>query len=270
MINSDPDWESEVEVQAQPDLQFSSTNQPVDAFLAMLGNEMRNPLSALRGALQRWEGCRHDPAEMDELREVMQRQVRQLVRLSDDLLDLARLKQGRLEIRRDPVELGELVRAACDELRPYIEERGHTLLLSVPPEALVVHGDSSRLLQAIANLIQNAAKFTDRNGVLDVSLSAEDGMAVIRIHDNGRGIEERMLKAIFEPQSPVDPIDEVPEDGLGIGLRLVKAVVEHHGGSVAANSGGAGLGSEFVVRLPLSASSASLRTAQPQPTRELM
>jgi len=251
MINSDPDCGSEVEVQEEPDLQFLSTSQPVDAFLAMLGNEMRNPLSALNGALQRWEGSRHDPAQMDTLREVMQRQVRQLVRLSDDLLDLARLKQGRMEIRREPVELGELVRAAHDELRPYIEERGHTLLLSVPPEALVIHGDSSRLLQAIANLIQNAAKFTERNGALSVRLSVEDGMAAIRIHDNGRGIEERMLKAIFEPLSPVDPIDASPEDGLGIGLRLVKAIVEHHGGSVTASSAGTGLGSEFVVRLPL-------------------
>ena len=244
---------------------IGEANRHTDEFLATLGHEMRNPLGALSGALHLCRENRNDPAQLDELFGIMQRQVRQLVRLSDDLLDVARIQQGKLRIQREEIALQPLIEGALEEVRPFIQERRHTLIVSVATEEMVVCGDASRLTQVFANLIQNAAKFTDSHGNLCVSLGREDQTAVVRIRDNGRGIEPQMLSAIFEPFVQAEHPRVPQNNGLGIGLRLVKTLVELHGGTVAASSTGLGHGSEFVVRLPLTASGAASQTAAGTP-----
>ena len=231
--------------------QFLDANRRTDEFLATLGHEMRNPLSALSNALQVWPDALHDPAQMEALRHIMLRQVRQLTRLSDDLLDVARIAHGKLELRREYVELRQLIDGACEEVRPFIDDCGHALTVNVPTEPLVVFGDPSRLLQVFANLIQNAAKFTGRNGSLCITAEPRERMAVVRVRDNGPGIDERLLPAIFEAFTQADGARTSANDGLGIGLRLVKTIVELHGGSVAVWSQGLGRGSEFTVQLPV-------------------
>jgi CheY-like chemotaxis protein/two-component sensor histidine kinase len=227
------------------------TNRRTDDFLAMLGHEMRNPLSALGNALQVWERASLSQVQMEELRHLMQRQVRQLVRLSDDLLDVARIAQGKLELRLSQVELKRLIQDACEEVRPFIDLCGHALTVRMPPMPILMQGDASRLVQVFANLLQNAAKFTQPSGSLTVTVELREGMAVVRVRDNGPGIEEQMLPAIFEASRPLEENYTAANDGLGIGLRLVKAIVELHRGEVTARSEGAGLGSEFTVHLPV-------------------
>jgi CheY-like chemotaxis protein/nitrogen-specific signal transduction histidine kinase len=252
--------------ETQRETQFVEANRHTDEFLATLGHEMRNPLGALSGALELCRENRNEPAQVDELCRIMQRQVRQLVRLSDDLLDVARIQQGKLRIHREAIELRPLLEGALEEVRPFIQERGHTLIVSIPAEPMVMCGDASRLTQVFANLLQNATKFTDFRGSLCVSLMREGQTALVRIRDNGRGIEPRMQLAIFEPFAQADEPHTPPNNGLGIGLRLVKTIVELHEGTVAVSSAGLGYGSEFVVRLPLTASDSASRTAAGTPT----
>ncbi|WP_197442798.1 hybrid sensor histidine kinase/response regulator [Lignipirellula cremea] len=224
-------------------------NDRREEFLATLGHEMRNPLSALSHALEVWPNW--DPQQMEQLRAIMQRQVRQLLRLSDDLVDAARISQGKLQLRNEQVGLRQLIEDACEEVKPLIERRGHTLTVHIPDEPIVVSGDQSRLLQVFANLIQNAAKFTEPKGTLSISVGTRAGMAFVKFRDNGRGIEEHLLPFIFEPYSQVKDAFYPLNDGIGIGLRLVKSVVELHGGSVSVDSDGQDCGCEFTVQLPL-------------------
>lgn len=226
-------------------------NRRLDEVLATLGHEIRNPLSALSHALEVWRRSQDDPLLTEELRNIMERQVRQLTLLSDELLDAVRISNGKLELRREQVRLGQLIDGACEEVRPLIDRCGHALTVRRPSDAVTVYGDASRLLQVFANLIQNAAKFTGRNGSLSVAAESEEDKVVVRIRDNGPGIEEHMLQAIFEGFTQVNGTRTPANDGLGIGLRLVKSIVELHGGSVAAHSQGLGCGSEFTVRLPV-------------------
>lgn len=235
----------------QAEKRFLEAMRRMDDFLATLGHEMRNPLSALSNALEVWPSAKHDPELMEELRGIMQRQLRQLTRLSDDLLDVARIAQGKLELHREHVEVRQLMDAACEEIQPFIDCLDHTLSAEMPAEPVVIYGDTSRLLQVFANLIQNAAKFTPRNGSLCVTVESQNGVAVARVRDNGRGIEPHRLPAIFDRASPMNEPHASHNEGLGIGLQLVKAIVELHGGDVTARSKGLGHGSEFIVRLPL-------------------
>lgn len=233
--------------------------------LAMLGHEMRNPISALSHALEVWEEAQADPVTMEELRHLMKRQVSQLLRFSEDLLDAERIAQGKLTLRQEPVDLQELIDDACEEIRPFIDQCGHALTVRMSAESIVVRGDRCRLLQVFANLIQNAAKFTGRQGRLCVTVEPLDNMAVVRVSDNGPGIEEHLLSNIFEPFTQLNGTCGPKNDGLGIGLRLVKMIVELHGGSVVARSAGRGHGSEFTVMLPLSndVGRGQRRTTQP-------
>lgn len=219
--------------------------------LAMLGHEMRNPLSALSNALEVWKYAQSDPVQMEELRQLMKRQVSQLIRFSDDLLDAERIAQDKLTLKQERVDLRQLIDGACEEIRPFIDQCGHDLTVNITDEPIVVHGDPCRLLQVFANLIQNAAKFTGRHGRLSVTVESTDDMAVVRVGDNGPGIEERKLSEIFNVSTQSNRTAGPENDGLGIGLRLVKTIVELHGGSVVAHSTGRGHGSDFTVRLPL-------------------
>ncbi|MCA9083333.1 MAG: hybrid sensor histidine kinase/response regulator [Planctomycetaceae bacterium] len=219
-----------------------------DEFLAMLGHEMRNSLSALRNSLDVW--CMSHPELMDDLRHIMDRQVKQLTRLSDDLLDSARVGRGHLSVQCERISLQEVIEEACEEIRPAIDNRGHTLSVSLPDAPIIVFGDSARLVQVFANLLQNSAKFTGRNGSLCISVELQSRSAAVRVSDNGCGIDQRALASVFEAGSIANVTEGPVNDGLGIGLKLVKAIVQSHGGSVAAQSGGVGHGCEITVHLP--------------------
>jgi len=244
-VNSDPLNDESLVLAAKRSL---DEHRHREEFLATLGHEMRNPLSALSYALEVWPD--RDPAKMEQLRDTMRRQVGQLLRLSDDLVDTARIAQGKLHLRHEPVGLRQLIDDVCEEVAPLIERRGHTLTVELPLERIVVSGDRSRLLQVFANLLQNAAKFTEPGGSLSVTAETSKGFVCVQVRDSGQGIQDHLLPAIFEPFSQSGDASLV-NDGIGIGLRLVKSVVELHGGSVSASSAGKGCGSEFIVTLPL-------------------
>lgn len=239
-------------------------NHRIEDVLATLGHELRNPLCALSHVLEIWPSAKQDPVQMEQLRSIMQRQVRQLTCLSEDLLDSAGSMQGKFTLRREHVPLGQLIDGACEEVRPFINRCGHALTVQLPTEPIAVYGDPSRLLQVFANLLQNAAKFTNQNGSLCVAVESQDGMAAVRVRDNGPGIEEHRLPAIFDPMTPVNGEHRPANAGLGIGLRLVRTFVELHGGSVAVHSAGPGQGSEFTVLLPLSDDAAPVRQPAPR------
>jgi CheY-like chemotaxis protein len=187
-----------------------------------------------------------------ELATVMSRQLTQLVRLIDDLLDVSRISGGKLQLRKSFVSLGEPIAAALDVSRPLIESARHALHVSLPPELLVMHGDPVRLTQVISNLLINAVKYTPPGGTIQLAVASEEGQAVIRVRDTGVGIPEHMQAQIFDLFTQVDNSQTRTQGGLGIGLTLAKTLVEMHGGRISVHSAGPGAGSEFVVRLPLS------------------
>jgi len=218
--------------------------------LAILGHEMRNPLSALSYALQAWPSAMDDSQLVEKLLQIMRRQVSQLTRLSDDLLDTGRIARGKLSIRQAAVDISKVIRHACEEVQPLVDRCGHTLTVKLDDLPIALLGDESRLIQVFANLIQNAAKFTNRNGNLHVVLEQENDEAVIRVRDNGRGISADVLPGIFLANTPSRKSPVADCDGLGLGLRLAKSIVKLHGGTIEAFSAGLGHGSTFVVRLP--------------------
>jgi CheY-like chemotaxis protein/two-component sensor histidine kinase len=235
-----------------------------DGFLAMLGHEMRNPLSALSNALELWPSTMRDASQMDELRRLMKRQVEQLLRFSDDLVCAAR-GEYQLAFHRNQVDLKRIVEAACEEVRPFAERRGHKLTVRVPAEPILVYGDSLRLIQVFANLIQNAAKFTVGKGSLDVFVEELGDLAVIRVRDNGTGIELIRLPSIFDAHQERAWQYGIANDGLGIGLPLVKRIVEEHGGNITAHSDGPGYGSTFTVFLPTMSSAPGYKPSPSPP-----
>ena len=225
-------------------------HQRKDEFLAMLGHELRNPLSPLASAievLRRPHMQEHAPRLLD----MMSRQVSHLARVVEDLLDVSRVTRGHIELRREPVSLQLIAHEALEASRSLIEVRHHTVELNPGHEPLVVHVDRLRLTQVIGNLLNNAAKYTSPGGRIVISLAREENDAVLEVSDNGIGIAPAMLHRIFDMFAQVPmPLDRA-EGGLGVGLTLVRILVELHGGQVDARSGGLGLGSSFRVRLPL-------------------
>ena len=221
-------------------------------FLAMLAHELRNPLAPLSNAVrtirQRQPG---DEATIAAAADILERQIGQLSRLVNDLLDASRISRGKIELRRRRVALQPIVEEAIETTRPLVTGLGHTLTTALPPEPLYVDGDAGRLSQAVGNLLSNAAKFTERGGLIRLSVSREGDDAVIRVSDNGIGIAPEHIEAMFEPFTQIDTSIERSRDGLGIGLTLVKRLVELHGGTVTAHSAGSGRGSEFTIGLPV-------------------
>jgi two-component system CheB/CheR fusion protein len=222
-----------------------------DEFLAMLGHELRNPLAPIRNGLA---VLRHrggaDPTVARVLT-LMERQVAHAARLIDDLLDVSRVTRGVIELRREPVILADVVTRALEEARPDLEERRHRLELVVAPEPLVLSADPARVQQIVTNLLTNAAKYTPPGGRVSLRVGREGGEAVVRVRDDGIGIRPEMRARIFELFTQADRVEGRVSEGLGLGLPLVKRLVQLHGGSVEVHSDGPGLGSEFVVRLPL-------------------
>jgi PAS domain S-box-containing protein len=232
-----------------------------DEFLATLAHELRNPLAPIRNGLQIMRLSGGERAAVERARAMMERQLAQLVHLVDDLLDLSRISRGKIELRTQRVELAGVVRHAVETCRPAVDQAGHELTVTLPPEPVYVDADTTRLSQVIANLLTNAAKYTDRGGRVDLTVRRDGGAAVVSVRDTGIGIPAHLLPRVFEMFTPVDRNLERGQGGLGIGLSIVKRLVEMHGGTVAAFSGGAGRGSEFVVRLPAAAAAGSDRPA---------
>ncbi len=222
-----------------------------DEFLAVLAHELRNPLAPLRNALQIVRLAEHDPATIRQLWGMMERQIQQMVRLIDDLLDVSRITRGKLRLRREPVDLAGVVESALEMSAPTLQRLNHSMEVSVAPGRHIVEADRARLIQVVDNLVTNAAKYTDPGGRIGVSLESDGAHVRIRVKDNGIGIPRDMLERVFDMFTQVDRTLERSRGGLGIGLTLVRRIVELHDGTVAALSDGAGKGSEFVVTLPL-------------------
>lgn len=224
-----------------------------DEFLATLAHELRNPLAPIRNSLQVLKMPRVDAEMAEQTREMMERQVHHLVRLVDDLLDVSRVMRGKIELRREPVELATIIARAVETAKPLIEVQGHDLNISVVKESLLLDADPVRLTQVVGNLLTNAAKYTDPHGRIWLTASRDGDQAVLTIRDTGIGIAPDMLPHVFELFVQADHASTKAQGGLGIGLTLVKNLVEMHGGSVGAHSGGLDKGSEFVIHLPLMA-----------------
>ena len=227
-----------------------------DEFLATLGHELRNPLAPLLTGLHLLQlTALNDPAAIRACA-VMERQISHLVRLVDDLLEVSRITRGIIDIQRDTLDVRDIIRAAVETSRPSISSATHTLHLELPPTPLAVSGDAVRLTQVFANLLNNAAKYTNAGGNIYVSARAEADRAIIVVRDDGIGVDAEHLASIFEMFTQVDRSNRRTQGGLGIGLTLVRSLVMMHGGTVAARSKGVDTGSEFEVRLPLASAAA--------------
>lgn len=222
-----------------------------DEFLAILGHELRNPLAPLRNAAEILAARAAEDPAIERVQRVIDRQVRHMVRLVDDLLDVSRIARGRVELRRERVALADVVARAAEAARPLMEERGHALSVTLLPETVAVDGDPVRLEQVISNLLHNAARYTEGPGHIAVAMAREGGEAVVRVTDDGIGIAPEMLDRVFELFVQGERPRQRAAEGLGIGLTLVRNLVEMHGGRVGARSNGPGRGSEFTVRLPV-------------------
>ena len=227
-------------------------NTAKDEFLAMLGHELRNPLSPILTALELMRVNSPEDAPLQRSREVIERQTRHMARLVDDLLDVSRITRGKIELRRETVNLASIVCHAVQTTQPLIMDRQHRLEVRLPAEPLHVDADPLRLEQILANLLNNAAKYTDSGGEIHVWVESGGRQAEIHVADTGRGIPLVMLPHIFDLFTQVSPTIDRTQGGLGLGLTLVRRLVEMHGGTVEARSPGFGQGSEFIIRLPIS------------------
>ena len=229
-------------------------DQRKDEFLATLAHELRNPLAPIRNGLRIMRLAKDDPDKIEQIRSMMERQVGQMVHLIDDLLDLSRINQGKINLRKERIDLSSAINQAIETSRPPIAQADHELLIEVPPGATYVDADLTRLTQVFSNLLNNAAKFTERGGLVRLAVRLEGAEAVVSVTDNGIGIPTNMLSHVFEMFTQVDGSLGRSLGGLGIGLSIVQRLVQMHGGSVEARSDGLGKGSEFVVRLPVASS----------------
>jgi PAS domain S-box-containing protein len=222
-----------------------------DDFVAILAHELRNPMNVILQAVAALERTGSQEPEPARTRAMIRRQTERVARLLEDLLDMNRIVRGDLDLRRVPVDTSAAVDLAAEAHRHRVAAKRQTLTVSLPDEPVAVAADAARLDQIVGNLIDNASKYTPAGGVISVSLAVEGGMAVVRVRDNGRGIPAEHLESIFDLFGRVPGSARIAETGLGIGLGVVKRLVEAHGGTVHACSDGPGKGSEFVVRLPM-------------------
>jgi PAS domain S-box-containing protein len=221
-----------------------------DEFLALLGHELRNPLAPIRNGLHILLLPDVDHGAVRQVKEMMEKQVNHLTRMVDDLLDVSRITRGRIQLRREAVDLAAAARHALDSVRPLVETQGHRLTVSLPGESIHVEADPTRLEQVLVNLLNNAAKYTRPGGEIALIAERDGDEAVIRVRDNGIGIPPELLPKVFDLFTQIDATLDRSQGGLGIGLTLVKNLVELHGGRVEARSEGPDRGSEFIVRLP--------------------
>jgi PAS domain S-box-containing protein len=221
-----------------------------DEFLATLAHELRNPLAPIRNSLNLLRITPNLDPSADRVYEMMERQVDHIVRLVDDLLEVSRITRGKIQLRKEHVEIAAIVRSAIETSNPIIDAGHHQLAVTLPPQPVLVDGDPVRLAQVVANLLNNAAKYTNPHGQIWLSARRQDESVCISVRDNGIGIPLEMQPYIFEMFTQVHRDSQRSQGGLGIGLTLVQSLVEMHGGSIEVRSAGAGQGSEFVVKLP--------------------
>jgi len=249
-----------------------------DEFLAMLAHELRNPLAPLSNSLHLLRLSEDLSPTVMQVRDIMESQVSQLVRLVDDLLDVSRIAGGKIELRKEAAELAAVIARAVETSRPLIEAASHQLAITIPPQPMMLEADPVRLTQVITNLLNNAAKYTEPGGQIWLTVRREDREAVVSVRDTGLGIPAEMLPRVFDMFAQVDGTLSRAQGGLGIGLTLAKTFVQMHGGRIEVNSAGVGKGSEFVVHLPLAShmpSSTVLTlvsggTTKPLPARRIL
>jgi len=229
-----------------------------DEFLAMLAHELRNPLAPIRTGL---EVLSLEPHTHGETIALMQRHVEHLVRLVDDLLDVSRIIRGRIELRKEPVQVSSIIERSVEAVRPAIDERRQSLAVALPDEPIWLHADPIRMVQVIENLLNNASKYSNAGGAIELAVVRDDRQARITVRDNGVGIEPELLPSVFDLFTQDSRTLDRAQGGLGIGLTLVRRLVEMHGGSVSAQSEGPDRGSTFIVRLPIGTAA-----ALPEPT----
>jgi signal transduction histidine kinase/DNA-binding response OmpR family regulator len=255
----------QVRVRKDLELQRERANSAArakDEFLAMLGHELRNPLAPILTALQ----LMHLRGETTKESSIIERQVNHLVRLVDDLFDVARIARGQVILKRELLDLGDVVAAAIEIASPLVEQRRHTLTVDVPHHSLSVHGDRIRLAQVVANLLTNAAKYTESGGTLAIAARRREDWVELRVRDSGIGIAPSMVPRVFDLFSQEPQGIDRALGGLGLGLAIVRNIVQLHGGDVTVHSEGLGKGSEFVVRLPVATAEAVV--VSPAPTAE--
>jgi signal transduction histidine kinase len=241
-----------------------------DEFLAMLAHELRNPLAPLRNALHILQvKCGRDPV-VSQMSTLMGRQINTMVRLVNELLDVSRITRGKIELRKQPVDLREIVQRSVENVRSLLDESGHQLEMVLPARPLRLELDPARLEQILINLLSNAVRYTPAGGRIGLTVEAAETEAVLRVQDSGIGIRPEMLPHVFDLFLQADRLPDRAQEGLGIGLTLVRRLVELHGGKVAAFSNGPGCGSEFVVWLPLGASATASAAAIPVPTAPVL
>jgi len=224
----------------------------MDDFLAMLGHELRNPLVPIGNAVYLIQRAHHDPKVIGAACAIVERQVAHLARLVDDLLDVSRIARGKIRLRKEAMDLTETIRLALEDHRPSLVDKGLVLEEDLPPGRVLMEGDKARIVQVLSNLLQNAIKFTEAGGRVGVTLDAgPGGRCQVTVKDSGVGFPPRSSESIFEPFMQAQETANRSPGGLGLGLALVKGIVEMHGGSVSAHSQGPGQGSEFTVQLPV-------------------
>jgi len=242
--------EAEQQLRALNDA-LSDADRRKDEFLATLSHELRNPLAPMRSALEVLKLGRADGPPPARLLAVFDRQLHHLTHLVDDLMDISRITQNRMELRRTPVGLAAILQSAAHDAAPQMTAARHTLSVTLPAPDAIVDADVTRMTQVVVNLLTNAAKYTPDGGAIALRCWQEDGQAVIEVRDNGIGIPPHALDSVFGMFSQLKPALDRSNGGLGIGLALVRGILALHGGSIAADSAGEGLGSVFTVRLPL-------------------
>lgn len=230
---------------------LSEANRRKNEFLAVLAHELRNPLAPIRNALQIMRLAEGNGETVKFASEIMERQVDHMVRLVDDLLDLSRISQGRIELRHERVDLSQVLHHAIETIRPSVDQAGHKLTVTLPSQPVYLHADPTRLAQVFGNLLSNSCKYSDPGCQISLAVEEQSGEVLVSVKDTGVGIPPEMLSKIFDMFMQVDHSLDRSQGGLGIGLTLVQRLVEMHGGSVSAFSEGKGRGSEFVVRLPI-------------------
>ena len=234
-----------------------------DEFLATLSHELRNPLAPMRTALELMRLAPDDPTIFAKVHATMERQLLHLVRITDELLDVARITRNIVELRRERIDLRTVIDSAVESTQPIVDSRAQALTITLPSAPVWMHADFTRLAQVFANLLNNASKYTERGGQIRVRASAADGSAIVRVEDTGMGIPPDMLPRIFDMFTQLQEHRDRTQGGLGIGLTLARRLVELHGGTIEGASDGPGRGSRFTVRLPVIAAAAEAAVLLP-------
>lgn len=237
--------------------ELKAADHKKDEFLAILAHELRNPLAPIKNGLSILDNAPGNHSLSEEVRGMMARQIEQMVRLVNDLMDVSRINRGSINLNKLPMTLDAAIKSAVETALPMITAGGHRLEVDIAPEPVYLNGDIVRLSQAFANLLNNAAKYTDQGGSIILSAWQDEGMAIVTVRDTGIGISSEMLPHVFEMFSQNEGSLDRAQGGLGIGLSLVKNIIERHGGTIRAESAGAGRGSVFTIYIPSQAKAAA-------------